>query len=161
MTGEPIVSRIGPIRWRARAYQPRFSDDGPSPYVSEISGEATLEQRDALPAHPNQQLLLVVRKCIEIEMERRRPLDPSALLFPFMTVTVDRFALSDTTPTGERDQVARIDLIIDGGVASAVADGEGIGLVRLEDTPVQEGDRAWEVIVRLLRSVDERSYRGD
>jgi hypothetical protein len=152
------VSSIGPIRWHASAYQPRFMEGAQSPYVSEISGEITLKRRSALPAHPNQQFLLAVHRCIEVEMKHRQPLDPSATLLPFMTVTIDRVVLPDIAPASEREQVARIDFIIDGGVASAVADISGIGLVGLEDTQVDEDDRAWEVVVRLLRSVGERNY---
>jgi hypothetical protein len=152
------MNRIDPIHWRARVYQPRFADDWPVPYVSEISGEVTLEQRRVLPAHPNQQFLLAVQKCIEIKMEYRQPLDPSATLLPFMTVTVDRLALLGNTLNDSHERVARIDFMIDGGVASAVADIEGIGLVSLDDTTVSEDDRAWEVVARLLKSVGERNY---
>ncbi|WP_207002727.1 hypothetical protein [Trinickia mobilis] len=153
------MDRIGPFTWRAKAWQPKIFDAAPEPYVSEILGEVALERRKILPAHPSQRILLAVRQCIQAQMKYQQPLDPSALLCPFMTVIVDCIHSKGPARADESERIARVDLIVQQGVASAVAEVQGIGMVDLDETEVDDDDRAWEVFVRLLASVDVRDFR--
>ena len=122
-------------------------------------GEVTLERRKILPAHPSQRILLAVRQCVQVQMKRTQPLDPLALLRPFMAVTLDCIHSKGATRVNERVRIARVDLIVEHGVASAVAEIQDIGMVHLDSTEVDDDDRVWEVFVRLLESVDVRDFR--
>lgn len=148
------------VVWCATAFQGKFLDAGDAPYVSTIQEVTSFGPSAGAPKSFNQFCLTVVHNAIDAQMRHRRPLDPNALIKPFMTVSVDRFpALEDIGDVeAPREHIARLDMIMVGRIAYGGIWVEGVGEAELDPVHWTDGEGIWEIAVPLLRQVGELDF---
>ncbi|AMV47834.1 hypothetical protein ATN79_45025 [Paraburkholderia caribensis] len=146
------------IGWRAKAFQGRFLDSGPEPYVSEMQGTAVISCSRGSSATANLGIVAEVSDAIERELRRGQSVDAAACIKPFMTLSVERLSAGLSTAGAAKgaSTVAQLQMLVADGLAHGGIWVDGVGFVGLESVALVEGDGAWELASRFMRQVANR-----
>ena len=146
------MHKIGPFSWRASAFRGEFlSHDSELPLISLIQGRGEVKINRPMPKGSVFRYLLAIRLMLLPQSEMRRPLDPNATLSRFITIRIDRLKRVD----GRSGEVlARLDILVNKGVAHASLLSRNQPRVDLEPVRIEEDDGVWEVLMRFLVALD-------
>jgi hypothetical protein len=145
---------MSPICWRAQAFQGRFLDSGPAPYVSTLHG-ASVGAPQAKPRESEgYEILADFTSAIERNSGHGHLVDTKAVTKPFMTVVIERWTTDGVQPAaGDATSVARIQMIIDGPLVHGNVWIREVGFVDLESVPFADTDGIWETAARMLKGL--------
>ncbi|MEM5460824.1 hypothetical protein VSR69_39310 [Paraburkholderia phytofirmans] len=140
------------VCWRAQAFQGRFLDSGPVPYVSTLQGMSSITLQTQPRESEGYEILAEFTSAIERNNGRGQLVDTKAVTKPFMTVVVERWmSIDDSQPAaGDAMSVARLQMIIDGRLVHGNVWIRDVGFIDLESVPFVDMDGIWETAARML-----------